>query len=613
MDWVDVMGRPGKYTGEVSPEDEPNGKGVMRYEMGLVAEGEWIKGVLNDGSGITRANAAATVAGAGMSVAPGGDERRGRRRRERRLGPRHDEHRGKQPDGPNHDGDWTAAAAVPPAAVVSPSDAAAPSSGPGGRPGRAHVLRAPAQWPTAKPRAEGSDEAAVVLPQVDIGVCTPSTVSHWSTSTTPPPQYNANVCLEYHRMSSNLIIWTSNCDVTAAQRAWPISSRAQVRVKVIMCPVPPDPLRSLRAFPRCPPPPQSQNEVHPAAKTMGNSFSCGRAFRARRRRFLGGRPPRRVAAAGAPAGLRAGVVCCGIEGGPVYPGGWFASPSQTVSPPPSVGSPATTAPPSSPPCCPVPAHRGPTSTERARDAVIRDTWWWRKNGYLSESEVPAVNCRAGSYRPPRDGRSRKQDEIPPVERGLGRLPDPGGRRVPPPGGLDEGPPHAPAGHPAHADGRGGGREGRGADPEPGQGREEGRGADPKPEQGREDGRGGTAPPPPPGGKETATATGAGTGAALRRGTAGPAGTAGPRGTAARASETAARAAAARASRTGGRQRGVDVGRVDPAHRDDRGEPRRRRGARRGDGRRHHPTAGQEREGRGTARPDGAEEGRRRRK
>ncbi|EJK59080.1 hypothetical protein THAOC_20748 [Thalassiosira oceanica] len=72
MDWVDVMGRPGKYTGEVSPEDEPNGKGVMRYEMGLVAEGEWIKGVLNDGSGITRANAAATVAGAGMSVAPGG-------------------------------------------------------------------------------------------------------------------------------------------------------------------------------------------------------------------------------------------------------------------------------------------------------------------------------------------------------------------------------------------------------------------------------------------------------------------------------------------------------------------------------------------------------------
>ncbi|EJK76163.1 hypothetical protein THAOC_02091, partial [Thalassiosira oceanica] len=85
---------------------------------------------------------------------------------------------------------------------------------------------------------------------------------------------------------------------------------------------------------------------------MGNSVSRGRAFRARRRRFLGGRPPRRVAAAGAPAGLRAGVVCCGIEGGPVYPGGWFASPSQTVSPPPSVGSPATKAPPSSPPCCP---------------------------------------------------------------------------------------------------------------------------------------------------------------------------------------------------------------------------------------------------------------------
>ena len=71
MDWVDVMGRPGKYTGEVSSEDEPNGQGVMRYEMGLVAEGDWIKGVLNDGSGITRANAAATVAG-GMSVAPGG-------------------------------------------------------------------------------------------------------------------------------------------------------------------------------------------------------------------------------------------------------------------------------------------------------------------------------------------------------------------------------------------------------------------------------------------------------------------------------------------------------------------------------------------------------------
>lgn len=71
MEWVDRAGLCGKYTGPVDDDDVPNGKGTMKYEFGLVAEGEWIKGVLNEGGlgGVT--NPAAMSVTGGMSVPPG--------------------------------------------------------------------------------------------------------------------------------------------------------------------------------------------------------------------------------------------------------------------------------------------------------------------------------------------------------------------------------------------------------------------------------------------------------------------------------------------------------------------------------------------------------------
>eukprot|EP00580_Thalassiosira_gravida_P007184 CAMPEP_0201642334 /NCGR_PEP_ID=MMETSP0493-20130528/26020_1 /ASSEMBLY_ACC=CAM_ASM_000838 /TAXON_ID=420259 /ORGANISM="Thalassiosira gravida, Strain GMp14c1" /LENGTH=267 /DNA_ID=CAMNT_0048116489 /DNA_START=190 /DNA_END=993 /DNA_ORIENTATION=- len=73
MQWIDFTGMSGKYTGHVNKDDLPDGKGVMRYEFGLVAEGEWIKGKLNDGAGggMSSGVVAQSVAG-GMSVASGG-------------------------------------------------------------------------------------------------------------------------------------------------------------------------------------------------------------------------------------------------------------------------------------------------------------------------------------------------------------------------------------------------------------------------------------------------------------------------------------------------------------------------------------------------------------
>lgn len=73
LEWVDMRGQSGKYTGNVNDDEVPNGNGVMRYGFGLVAEGEWIKGVLNDGgmSGMNPTVAPAGAMGGGMSVAPG--------------------------------------------------------------------------------------------------------------------------------------------------------------------------------------------------------------------------------------------------------------------------------------------------------------------------------------------------------------------------------------------------------------------------------------------------------------------------------------------------------------------------------------------------------------
>ena len=71
MEWVDPSGLSGKYTGRVNDVDVPDGKGVMRYHFGLIAEGDWIKGVLNTGAGAGVNPIVPGTMSGGMSVAPG--------------------------------------------------------------------------------------------------------------------------------------------------------------------------------------------------------------------------------------------------------------------------------------------------------------------------------------------------------------------------------------------------------------------------------------------------------------------------------------------------------------------------------------------------------------
>ena len=70
MEWIDHTGMAGKYTGKVNKDNLPDGKGVMRYDFGLIAEGEWMKGILNNGSQNGQMAGGATVMGG--TVAPGG-------------------------------------------------------------------------------------------------------------------------------------------------------------------------------------------------------------------------------------------------------------------------------------------------------------------------------------------------------------------------------------------------------------------------------------------------------------------------------------------------------------------------------------------------------------
>ena len=46
--WVDLNCDAGRYTGEVKDEI-PHGKGIMKYDFGLIVEGEWVNGVLREG------------------------------------------------------------------------------------------------------------------------------------------------------------------------------------------------------------------------------------------------------------------------------------------------------------------------------------------------------------------------------------------------------------------------------------------------------------------------------------------------------------------------------------------------------------------------------------
>ncbi len=48
MEWVDLNGDAGRYTGEVDNDNIPHGKGIMKFDFGLIAEGEWVHGVLKE-------------------------------------------------------------------------------------------------------------------------------------------------------------------------------------------------------------------------------------------------------------------------------------------------------------------------------------------------------------------------------------------------------------------------------------------------------------------------------------------------------------------------------------------------------------------------------------
>jgi hypothetical protein len=48
MSWIDRFGKAGQYTGDVNEQSVPHGMGMMRYDFGLLAEGEWVNGMLID-------------------------------------------------------------------------------------------------------------------------------------------------------------------------------------------------------------------------------------------------------------------------------------------------------------------------------------------------------------------------------------------------------------------------------------------------------------------------------------------------------------------------------------------------------------------------------------
>ena len=75
MEWTDLNGDSGRYTGEVNNDQLPQGRGIMKYSYGLIAEGEWTNGVLKEGPQDRMISAAASMGGGmsvhgGMSVGP---------------------------------------------------------------------------------------------------------------------------------------------------------------------------------------------------------------------------------------------------------------------------------------------------------------------------------------------------------------------------------------------------------------------------------------------------------------------------------------------------------------------------------------------------------------
>ena len=81
MEWTDLNGDTGRYTGEVNNDQLPHGNGIMKYDFGLIAEGEWVNGVLKERPTDRMLGVAAAMNGggatdgipisSGMSIGPG--------------------------------------------------------------------------------------------------------------------------------------------------------------------------------------------------------------------------------------------------------------------------------------------------------------------------------------------------------------------------------------------------------------------------------------------------------------------------------------------------------------------------------------------------------------
>ncbi|KAL7428452.1 hypothetical protein ACHAXM_001267 [Skeletonema potamos] len=67
MEWVDLNGDSGRYTGEVNKDQLPHGKGIMKYDFGLIAEGEWVNGMLKENP-LDRMISAAALNSSGQSA-----------------------------------------------------------------------------------------------------------------------------------------------------------------------------------------------------------------------------------------------------------------------------------------------------------------------------------------------------------------------------------------------------------------------------------------------------------------------------------------------------------------------------------------------------------------
>lgn len=67
MEWSDINGQSGRYTGEANKDRIPHGRGQMKYDYGLIADGRWVNGVLEEGPQDRMISASASM-GAGTDA-----------------------------------------------------------------------------------------------------------------------------------------------------------------------------------------------------------------------------------------------------------------------------------------------------------------------------------------------------------------------------------------------------------------------------------------------------------------------------------------------------------------------------------------------------------------